>query len=154
MAASAAEVTQNRIRMQAPWQKVFDLAAGVERWPEFLPHYRWVRPLEANEDGHVLEMAARRGFWPVKWVALLQPRPDERRIYFRHVGGPTRGMRVYWELEEREGGTEVTIHHELTLELPVIRTRLGKWIITRGFIHPIASRTLACMKRVAEGAAG
>ncbi|MBW3625043.1 MAG: SRPBCC family protein [Armatimonadetes bacterium] len=151
MAESPGEAIQNRIRMEAPWRTVFELASEVERWPEFLPHYRWVRTLEQRGEGRVVEMAARRGFWPVKWTALLEPKADERRIYFHHLKGPARGMRVYWELIEREGGTDVTIHHELSLETPIIRTRLGKWIVTRGFIHPIAGRTLACMKRVAEG---
>ena len=146
-----APVTENRIRIAAPWRSIFDLAAGVEHWPEFLPHYRWVRLLEQRDEGRVVEMAARRGGWPVKWRALLQPRPEEKRVYFRHLGGPARGMRVYWELQETEGGTDVSIHHELSLEIPLIRTALGRWIVSEGFIRPIASRTLACMKRKAEG---
>ena len=29
--------------MRAPIDRVFAAAADVERWPEWLPHYRWVR---------------------------------------------------------------------------------------------------------------
>jgi len=88
--------TENRIRIRAPWREVFDRAAAVERWPEFLPHYRWVRRHDATPDGCVVEMAAHRGFWPVRWTARLEPYPDERRIDFYHLAGPVRGMRVRW----------------------------------------------------------
>jgi ribosome-associated toxin RatA of RatAB toxin-antitoxin module len=133
--------------------RVFARAADVERWPEFLPHYRRVRTLERRADGRVVEMAARRGFWPVRWTALLQPRPGERRIYFTHLKGPARGMKVYWELTEAGKATDVAIRHELTLEVPLIRTSLGKRIVSEGFIRPIASKTLRWMKRTLEGEA-
>lgn len=142
---------ENRIRIEAPWQKVFAKAADVQRWPEFLPHYRWVKVLEPREDGVIVEMAARRGWWPVRWTALLQPHPQERRIYFGHLKGPARGMKVYWELEEVDGGTDVTIHHELSLIVPLIRTAWGKWVVSEFFIRPIAKKTLNAMKQVLEG---
>ena len=147
-------VTENSITMAVPWRMAFDWAAEVERWPEILPHYRWVKTLSHERDGRVVEMAARRGAWPVRWTALLQPRPEERRIYFTHLKGPARGMKVYWEFVEVDGGTDVTIYHELALEVPFIRNRLGKWIVSEGFIRPIASKTLHWMKRTVEGARG
>ncbi|MGH7568687.1 MAG: SRPBCC family protein, partial [Gemmatimonadales bacterium] len=38
--------TVDRIRIHAPLERVFALAQDVERWPEILPHYRWVRFLD------------------------------------------------------------------------------------------------------------
>jgi ribosome-associated toxin RatA of RatAB toxin-antitoxin module len=153
-APKSENVTENRITMAVPWQIAFERAAEVERWPEFLPHYRRVKTLSRQGDGRVVEMAARRGVWPVRWTALLQPRPEERRIYYTHLKGPARGMKVYWEFGEAEGGADVAILHELTLETPLIRTKLGKWIVSEGFIRPIASKTLYWMKRTVEGAPG
>ena len=45
--------------MRAPYDRIFDLAANVERWPELLPHYRYVRRLP-GADRH-FAMGARRG---------------------------------------------------------------------------------------------
>lgn len=145
--------TRTSVRIRVPWRTVFDLASAVDRWPEILPHYRWVRVLARDPEGSMVEMAARRGLWPVRWVARMEPRLQERRVYFRHLRGPTRGMKVYWELDEREGDTSVTIVHELSLANPLLRAAPGRWIVASGFIEPIASRTLACMKRIAESAA-
>jgi ribosome-associated toxin RatA of RatAB toxin-antitoxin module len=145
-------VTENRIRMNVPWRAAYDRAADVEGWPRILPHYRWVKTLETRDTGRVVEMAARRGFWPVRWTALLETRPEERRIYFTHLKGPARGMRVYWEFSDGDGFTDVTIFHELLLEVPLVRTRLGKWVVSEGFIRPIATKTLTWMKRCVEGA--
>jgi hypothetical protein len=47
---------------------IFTLALEVERWPELLPHYRYVRFRErTSDDGGVVEMAANRAFGPLNW---------------------------------------------------------------------------------------
>ena len=61
---------------------IFQLAIDVERWPELLPHYRYVRFRErARDDGGVVEMSANRPFgslnWPTWWVSLW-PAPTLR----------------------------------------------------------------------------
>jgi len=33
------------VQIEAPFDRIFPLAAEVERWPERLPHYRYVRRL-------------------------------------------------------------------------------------------------------------
>jgi ribosome-associated toxin RatA of RatAB toxin-antitoxin module len=143
----------NSIVMAAPLPVVFAIAAAVETWPKFLPHYRWVRRLSGDDERRAVEMAARRGPLPVKWRSILEPRPEERRILFTHVGGAARGMTVAWTLTEEAEGTRATIEHWLTLDRPLIRTRLGRWIVAHWFIHPIATRTLRCMKAHVEAAA-
>jgi ribosome-associated toxin RatA of RatAB toxin-antitoxin module len=57
-------LTIDRIVIRAPLERVFALARDVERWPELLPHYRWVRMLERRADGGRVEMAAWRPLRP------------------------------------------------------------------------------------------
>ena len=38
--------------VHAPADLCFQIAADVERWPEILPHYRWVRFRERQQFGH------------------------------------------------------------------------------------------------------
>jgi len=136
--------------MHAPYERVFDLAAEVERWPELLPHYRYVRRLPDAAERH-FEMGARRGPIPVSWRAIQRPLPDERRIEFVHTGGVTRGMEVAWHFEERDGALDVSIEHELELEWPLIGDFAAEHVIGPRFIEAIAGRTLRRVKELAEG---
>ena len=143
-----------RIRIDAPSERIFELAARVERWPELLPHYRYVRTLaDASEERH-FAMGARRGPIPVRWSATQRPLPDERRIEFRHTGGATRGMEVEWRFEPVEDGSwEVSIHHALALRWPLVGELVARHIIGPHFIDAIAGRTLRRIRELAEAAA-
>jgi uncharacterized membrane protein len=141
--------SETRVRIAAPLDRVFDLGAEVERWPERLPHYRYVRRLATADGERRFAMGARRGPIPVRWEAIQRPLRDARRIEFRHTDGVTRGMQVAWLLHETDGTTHVTILHELELGWPLIGG-LADTVVRRGFIEPIARRTLRTIKRLAE----
>ncbi|MBI3909770.1 MAG: SRPBCC family protein [Armatimonadetes bacterium] len=142
--------TENSICIRAPMERVFAAAAAVERWPEILPHYRWVRILEQEGNRRTVEMAARRGWIPVRWGSHQWLWPETGRITFEHISGLSRGMRVVWELQPRDDAVQVTIRHELALKHPLLRTRLGQWVVGEVFVRSVAGRTLATLKRVLE----
>src|SRR5215218_7696687 len=104
------------IIMNGPLPRIVELAADVERWPEILPHYRWVTLLEGGGDRKVVEMAARRDRIPVRWRAIQEVRRDGPTpvIGYRHIRGVTKGMEVAWTFEPRprEGAVLVRIHHD------------------------------------------
>ena len=106
--------------MRAPFERIFPLAAEVERWPELLPHYRYVRRLPDQNGERRFAMGARRGPIPVRWEAIQRPLPDERRIEFPHTGGVTRGMEVAWRFAPAGRQLDVSIEHELELGWPLI----------------------------------
>lgn len=139
-----------RIRIAAPYERIFALAANVERWPELLPHYRYVQPVPAAGERH-FAMGARRGPFPVRWSAVQRPLPAERRIEFRHTGGVTRGMQVEWHFEPAGNGIwEVSIHHALILRWPLIGELVARHVIGPHFIDAIAGRTLRRVRDLAE----
>ncbi|MGH7529473.1 MAG: SRPBCC family protein [Gemmatimonadales bacterium] len=145
--------TVDRIRMRAPLARVFAAASAVERWPEILPHYRWVRRL----DGGLVEMAAWRPFgggllrYPTWWVSEMTVDPRAAEIRYRHVRGITRGMDVVWRLVERAAGVDAEIVHTWKgPEWPLIGGLAADLVIGPLFIHGIASRTLAGIKRAVE----
>jgi hypothetical protein len=73
-------------------------------------------------------------------------------IRYRHVRGITRGMDVAWRVMPRAGGTAVEIVHEWDGPAwPLISRPAANLVIGPVFIHGIASRTLAGIKRHAEG---
>ncbi len=149
--------TVDRLRMRAPATRVFAAAADVERWPELLPHYRWVRMLERRADGGLVEMAAWRPFGPLNyptwWVSEMRLDRAARAVHYRHVRGITTGMDVVWQVDPRGDETEVTIVHEWAgPRWPLIGGVAAEWVIGPVFIHGIASRTLAGIGRSVERA--
>ncbi|HYF96111.1 MAG TPA: SRPBCC family protein [Symbiobacteriaceae bacterium] len=131
-------------------QIAFSLAARIDRWPDLLPHYRWVRFHEGGpEAGGLVEMAARREFgrlaWPVWWVSRMTVDPVRRTVRYTHVAGVTRGMEVLWELEPLDQGARVSIIHEWA-EGPRFcgpaAQLVGRRIIGPVFVESIAARTL------------
>lgn len=139
-----------RIAIQAPPERIFALAADVERWPELLPHYRYVRRLPSSNGERRFAMGARRGPIPVRWEATQLPLPDEGVIEFTHTGGVTRGMRVAWRLVPSNGGTQVSIEHQLELGWPLVGRFAAEHVIGPQFVDAIAGRTLRRMKQLAE----
>ncbi len=142
-----------RTRIRAPYDRIFRLAAEVERWPERLPHYRYVRAMPDPSGERRYAMGARRGAIPVRWEAVQRPLPDERRIEFLHTGGITRGMSVAWRFEPAGEAWDVSIHHRLDLSWPLIGGLVARHVIGPRFIDVIAGRTLRRIKALAEAGA-
>jgi ribosome-associated toxin RatA of RatAB toxin-antitoxin module len=149
--------TVDRVRIQASFARVFAAASAVTRWPAILPHYRWVRILN---DG-LVEMAAWRPFargllkYPAWWVSEMTIDRPAGEIRYRHVRGITRGMQVAWRLVEVGGGSEGEVEVEVIHtwdgpRWPLVGRLAANLVIGPVFIHGIASRTLAGIKRATE----
>ncbi len=103
-------------------------------------------------------MAAWRPFGPVRypawWVSEMTLDRAAGEIRYRHVRGITRGMSVVWRMVEARGGVEVEIVHTWDgPRWPLIGSLAADLVIGPVFIHGIASRTLAGIKRAVEDAA-
>jgi len=141
------------IRIAAPPDLVFALAHDVERWADLLPHYARSAALERRSDGSlVAEFVARRSLIrvlglgvPVAWRSRTWSEPAARRLRFVHVAGATRGMDVTWRIEPDGAGTHVVIQHAFSPRLPGLAV-----FVDRVFTRPIAGRTLATFKAIAE----
>jgi ribosome-associated toxin RatA of RatAB toxin-antitoxin module len=146
------------IDVAAPADLVFRLARDVERWPELLPHYVSARvQAPRGDDGRlVVGFVARRPLLPflgiglpVAWRALTWSEQDVRRLRFVHRGGATAGMDVTWRIEDAgDGRCRVEIEHDFRPRVPG-----WAWLIDRGFTRPIAGRTLATFRAIAEAVA-
>jgi hypothetical protein len=155
--------TIDEIVMRAPPERCFQLGADVERWPEWLPHYRWVRfPRKDGFGTGRVEMAARRRFgpfsWPVWWVSEMTVDAERPVVLYTHVQGITTGMEVEWSfIGQPDGTTLVRIVHDWPegphWPLPAfLRRWIGSAVIGPVFIHHVASRTLAGIRRAVETA--
>ncbi len=146
------------IDVAAPAELVFRLAHDVERWPRLLPHYVAATRLAPEDVAGRLDVrfVARRAFVPVlglgipvAWRSLTWSEPEACRLRFVHRGGATNGMDVTWRIETREGGaSRVEIDHDFRPRVPG-----WAWAIDRFFTRPIAGRTLATFRALAEAMA-
>jgi ribosome-associated toxin RatA of RatAB toxin-antitoxin module len=149
--------TVDETRVRAPVAAVFAAAADVERWPAFLAHYRRVTMLDGDSRRGVVEMAAWRPFgpfnYPTWWVSEMESDPAAATVRYRHVRGITTGMDVEWNIVGDGAWSRVTIIHEWRgPRWPLIGRAAAEWVIGPVFIHGIASRTLAGIKRHVERA--
>jgi ribosome-associated toxin RatA of RatAB toxin-antitoxin module len=143
------------IDVDAPAELVFGLAHDVERWSTLLPHYARCRLEDTDGRGRpIMEFVARRPLvpflgigLPVVWWSRTWNEPESLRLRFEHIAGATRGMDVTWRIEPRENaaGCRVTISHEFSPRMPGFAR-----FVDRFFTRPIAGRTLATFKALAE----
>jgi ribosome-associated toxin RatA of RatAB toxin-antitoxin module len=141
------------IDVAAPPELLFELARRVDRWAALLPHYLESRPQEPPAKGIVIaRFVAVRPIvpWlglgvPVTWRSRTWSEPDTLRLRFQHLGGPTAGMDVTWRIGATATGCRVTIEHDF-------QPRVRPWalVIDRLAVRPIAGRTLATFKAIAE----
>ncbi|MFL5500557.1 MAG: SRPBCC family protein [Gemmatimonadaceae bacterium] len=150
--------------VHAPTPTIFALAAKVEKWPTYLPHYRYVKFRERRSDGGgVVEMSAYRPFtmatrlrlplrlnWPTWWLSEMSVDETKPAIRFRHIQGVTKGMEVEWTFISAPAGTHVRIVHLWDGPAIPMGDFAATWVIGPVFIHGIASRTLAGLAAVAE----
>jgi ribosome-associated toxin RatA of RatAB toxin-antitoxin module len=144
------------IDVAAPPELVFRLAHDVTRWERLLPHYSRSRVVRREPDGSlVCDFVARRVIipflglgLPVTWRSRTWNEPATRRLRFRHLAGATRGMDVTWTIEPAGAGTRIEIEH-------VFRPRVAAFatFVDRAFTRPIAGRTLATMRDLAQALA-
>lgn len=150
--------TENVVEMRGDLDRIVALASDVERWPDILPHYRWVTLLEGGGDRKVIEMAARRDRIPVKWRAVQEIHRDGPTpvITYRHIAGVVKGMVVDWTFESQPDRVIVRIRHDFKPPWPIVGGFVADRIIGPQFIGNIAGKTLATIKDIveSEGASG
>jgi len=139
----------NTIIINATEEAIFEAAANLERWPTFLPHYRYIRFLERGLDRNVVVMAARRSGIPILWTSEQIIDRSKLEIHFHHLKAWTKGMRVVWTFSDASDGVLVTISHNLRFRIPALAPIMDP-IIGDFFIHNIANKTLLCMKAFVE----
>ena len=144
------------IGIDAPAGLVFALARDPERWERLLPHYARSRVVDRRADGSlVVDFVARRPLigilglgLPLAWRARTWAEPGTLRLRFVHVAGATKGMDVTWRIDAVDGGTTVAIDHDFRPRIPFFAA-----FVDRFATRPVASRTLATFKALAEAVA-
>jgi ribosome-associated toxin RatA of RatAB toxin-antitoxin module len=151
------------IDIDAAPARIFELASRLDRWADLLPHYKSVT-VESHDGGRLrARMVAVRRFGPlnvpVSWTAEQWSDGGDAldlQVRFHHLRGATRDMHVTWHIRPRGGAANkarVTIEHVFSRPLPLLGPDAMPSLIDRLFVRPIAGRTLATFKHLAEAPA-
>ncbi len=138
------------ITIRAPREQVFALTSDILRWPEHLPHYRYVRELRQEDDAQIVRMACVRSGLPIAWESRYTIHRDQWQTRFEHLKAWTKGMQVVWHYVQPEAGTtHIRLTHDLTFRWPPLAP-IAEAIIGGFFIEHIAGQTLATFKDILE----
>ena len=143
---------ESRILIRAPRQRIFDVTSDLSRWPELLPHYRYITYLERGDDRHIVKMACHRDGIPISWVSEQVIDRGRMEVHFHHLRAFTKGMAVVWTYDKSPDGTLVRIIHDLNFRIPALAW-LAEPIIGGFFIENIANKTLRTFKTHLESPA-
>jgi ribosome-associated toxin RatA of RatAB toxin-antitoxin module len=144
--------TAQSILISAPRERIFETVRDLEKWPEILPHYRWVRFLGKASVHRIVEMAATRTGIPISWTSEYWTDEQQLELHFEHLRKFTKGMKVVWTLTPTRDGTRVEIVHDLKFRVPALAW-LAEPVIGGFFVGHIAGRTLARFKEYLEDGA-
>ena len=139
----------NSIIINATEEAIFEAAANLERWPTFLPHYRYILYYQKGPFKNLVKMSARRGSIPISWVSEQIIDRERREIRFKHLRAWTKGMNVIWRFHQLPAGVQVEIIHDLHFRVPPLAP-VAERIIGGFFINHIAAQTLHHMKAFVE----
>ena len=139
----------NTIVMRVPKERIFETAANLERWPEILPHYRYIHYYEKSPSRNIVKMAATRSGIPIAWTSEQIIDRDAMEVRFTHLKAFTKGMHVVWTFTDTPDGVRVEIVHDMQFRFPPLAP-LAEKIIGGFFIENIANKTLRCMKEYLE----
>ena len=140
--------TDDSIFIHAPPQRVFEIFSNVAHWPRHLPHYRYVKNLDAV--GQRLRMGAWRGWFPIRWTCTLDVDRSRRQFCFTHRTAFIRALRILWTFEPATNGTYVTVRHDLDADGLMASRLVAERIIGRHLLHPLSIETLKSFKRHIE----
>jgi hypothetical protein len=99
-----------------------------------------------------VRMSASRSGIPCWWTAEQRLERPRKRIHYVHTRSAfTQGMDVWWLLKELgPHRTEIVLTHVMPPEGPVL-SLFRRHVVGSFFVHAIAQKTLAGIKRRVEG---
>jgi len=129
-------------------QGLYTLISDVERHKDLLPGYKESRIVERKDEVVVLQREAMIHGRLRRWKSEVSLE-ENRGIHFRQLEGPFEGMRVRWDLEAKDRGTELRIIHDVE-----VKPWWKKWWVERVVAKPAIEATarivLVAIKQAAE----
>jgi hypothetical protein len=153
---SDAEHAETRIRIDAPVDVVYRLAAEIELWPAFVRQISCVKVLRRSPSSPLARLIAvrgRQGWLPIGWRAVQRLEPEIGRITLRQVTPLTAGTTARWTITAAVDGlgTDVVVVAQPVVHLPLVGRLIAERVIGPRIGRPFMASILRDLKHVAEG---
>ncbi len=139
---------ESRIAIEAPAQRVYELAKEQEHFPEFMPDVETVTILERRADGVISRWKTLVEEAPIEWTEDDRFDDDALRIDYKLIEGDLDKFEGAWTFEYRDGATHVVLGVEYDFGVPTLAELIGPTLERK--VRENSEMMLAALKRQAE----
>lgn len=107
--------TVNRIVINAPYDKVFDMSNDISRWKEFFDEYTESVVLEKTDNKIIFKLTHKNG---TSWTSYRLLFKEQKFTYAERIEPklPFIYMKIIWLYREVSGGIEMTWIQDFTMD--------------------------------------
>lgn len=139
---------ESTIVIEAPAQRVYELAKEQEHFPEFMPDVETVTILERRTDGVISRWKTLVEEAPIEWTEDDRFDDEAMRIDYKLIEGDLDKFEGAWTFEYRDNATHVTLGVDYDFGVPTLAELIGPTLERK--VRENSEMMLAALKRQAE----
>ncbi|MFZ1016246.1 MAG: aromatase/cyclase [Candidatus Cybelea sp.] len=139
---------ESTIVIDAPAQRVYELAKDQEHFPQFMPDVETVTILERRPDGVISRWKTLVEEAPIEWTEDDRFDDAALRIDYRLIEGDLDKFEGAWTFENRDGRTHVVLGVDFDFGVPTLAELIGPTLERK--VRENSEMMLAALKRQAE----
>ena len=116
---------ERRFLPYAP-DELYEIVAGVDRYPEFLPWCSAARITRREGAVFFADLVISFKVWREKFTSKVTLDPERRRVEVEYVNGPFRYLHNHWQfLQGPDGGCVIDFHVDFEFKSRVLQQLIG-----------------------------
>lgn len=139
---------ESTIVIEAPAQRVYELAKEQEHFPEFMPDVETVTILERRPGGVISRWKTLVEEAPIEWTEDDRFDDEAMRIDYQLIEGDLDKFEGAWTFEYRDGATHVTLGVDYDFGVPTLAELIGPTLERK--VRENSEMMLAALKAQAE----
>ena len=139
---------ESTIVIDAPAQRVYDLAKDQEHFPQFMPDVETVTILQRRPDGVISRWKTLVEEAPIEWTEDDRFDDAALRIDYQLIEGDLDKFEGAWTFENRDGRTHVVLGVDFDFGVPTLAELIGPTLERK--VRENSEMMLAALKRQAE----
>lgn len=139
---------ETSIVIDAPAQRVYDLAKEQERFPQFMPDVESVSVLERHPTHILTRWKTLVEEAPIEWIEEDRFNDEALRIDYKLLEGDLDKFEGAWTFSENGGSTHVVLGVDYDFGVPTLAELIGPTLQKK--VKENSEMMLAALKREAE----
>jgi ribosome-associated toxin RatA of RatAB toxin-antitoxin module len=139
---------ESTIVIDAPAQRVYELAKDQEHFPQFMPDVETVTILERRPDGVISRWKTLVEEAPIEWTEDDRFDDAGLRIDYKLIEGDLDKFEGAWTFEHHADGTHVVLGVDFDFGVPTLAELIGPTLERK--VRENSEMMLAALKRQAE----